>query len=530
MPHAEPVADSGADPGADVCLVLEGTYPYVRGGVATWVHRLLNGLPEIRFAVVHIGPERSARARSYYDRPANVTVREDLFCREAAPVSDDGALRRAARAQRHRLAGAREPSRLLSGIRRMHLEDEGEDGLLDDFAAGDLTEEALLHGPEVFLVVEELYARLAPGCSFIDFFWHFRAMHLPLVRLLAAAPPVAGAYHAVCTGYAGLLAAVWSRRMGVPMLLSEHGIYARERRLELERASWLERTRDRRHTGRSGGPFDSPTAAALRRMWTRFFAVLARAAYGQASVIVSLSEASRQRQLADGADPARTRVIPNGIDLDLFVAPLPAGPKRGGARGPVRVGFVGRLVPIKDVITFLRACFLVSNDMPIDVAIYGPTNEDPAYVRRCRRLVAHLGLERVVEFRGSAPASRIYASLDIVVLTSLSEGQPLVVLEAGAAGLPVVVSDVGACRELVEGGDEADRALGPAGIVTRLAAPEETAAAILRLARDPALREAMGASGRQRVSARYRESGTLAAYLQLYRGSVWPESAGVSNT
>lgn len=524
------LVDPAVDPATDICFVLEGTYPYVRGGVATWVHRLLHGLPDIRFGVVHIGPEKSSRSRPYYTSPPNVTVREDLFCREKAPDDDDGSLRRMARAQRHRLAGTREHSRVLSAIRRLHLEGEDEAGLLDDFAADDLTVEAFLHGPEAYHVVEELYASLAPGCSFIDFFWHFRAMHLPLVRLLSATPVSAGAYHAVCTGYAGLLAAVWSRRTGSPMLLTEHGIYARERRLELERASWLERTRDRRHTGRSGGPFDTPTASALRRMWTRFFAVLARLAYGQASVIVSLSDASRQRQIADGADPARTRIIPNGIDLDLFPAPTELEPKRASAHGPIRVGFVGRLVPIKDVITFVRACFLVSSAIPLDASIYGPTNEDPAYVRRCRRLVAHLGLERVVSFRGSAPASQIYPGVDILVLTSLSEGQPLVVLEAGAAAIPVVVSDVGACRELVEGGDEPDRALGPAGIVTRLAAPEETAAAILRLARDPALREAMGESGRRRVSARYRESGTLAAYHNLYRSTAWPESAGVSNT
>ena len=68
------------------------------------------------------------------------------------------------------------------------------------------------------------------------------------------------------------------------------------------------------------------------------------------------------------------------------------------------------------------------------------------------------------------------AQLDVVVLTSLSEGQPLVILEAYAAGLPVVATYVGACRELIEGGDEADRALGPSGIVTRVANPAETAA------------------------------------------------------
>ena len=50
------VPDSAAE--VDVCLLLEGTYPYVKGGVSTWVHDLITRLPELRFAVVHVAPER----------------------------------------------------------------------------------------------------------------------------------------------------------------------------------------------------------------------------------------------------------------------------------------------------------------------------------------------------------------------------------------------------------------------------------------------------------------------------------------
>jgi glycosyltransferase involved in cell wall biosynthesis len=117
----------------------------------------------------------------------------------------------------------------------------------------------------------------------------------------------------------------------------------------------------------------------------------------------------------------------------------------------------------------------------------------------------------------------------MLVLTSFSEGQPLVILEANAAGVPVIASDVGACRELLEGRSEPDRKLGPSGIVTRLAAPEETAAAITRLARDPRLRRRMGASGRRRVAAFYRKCATVSAYRALYMAGSWQESAGVSS-
>jgi glycosyltransferase involved in cell wall biosynthesis len=411
----------------------------------------------------------------------------------------------------------------------LHLEDQVDSSMLDDFASGDLSVAAFLHGRASFELTMELYERLAPGASFLDFFWHFRSMHLPLVRLLGAEPPAAAMYHALCTGYAGFLAAVWSHRTGHPFLLTEHGIYSRERVLELDRAVWLHGTGDGRGSDGTHGAIDSATASALRKLWVRFFRALARCAYARASSVVSLCEASRARQIADGAQADRTVVVPNGIDLEWFRTRVRETPLPAVQRRPVRVGFVGRLVPIKDIITLIRASYLALRLVEIDVRIFGPTDEDPGYARRCRRLVAKLGLECVIHFEAARPIERIYPEIDILVLTSFSEGQPLVILEASSAGIPVVASDVGACRELLEGRSDVDRRIGPSGIVTGLAAPEETAAAIARLARDPELRRRMGDAGQRRVAMCYLKSATVSTYRTLYAGGPWPASAGASS-
>jgi len=80
----------------------------------------------------------------------------------------------------------------------------------------------------------------------------------------------------------------------------------------------------------------------------------------------------------------------------------------------------------------------------------------------------------------------------------------------------VIASDVGACREMVEGRAGADREIGPSGFVTRVATPKETAAALVRLARDPKLRRRMGQAGQRRVAAYYQRRDMLASYRALY--------------
>jgi glycosyltransferase involved in cell wall biosynthesis len=490
---------------ADATLILEGTYPYVAGGVSTWVHQLLHAYPSRRFGLLHISPHPGAYSKRAFELPENVVELRDVYCRGAAKPR----LRRTSTGQ-PRLQPRRErSSRVLAGIRRMHLEDRVDDEMLADLSSGDLSLTDLLHGEEAFeLVRNDLYPRLSPDAPFMDFFWHFRGMHIPLLRLLSAPCPEASMYHAVSAGYAGLLGAVASWRTGRPLAITEHGIYAREREIELARASWI----------KDVGGREMARPSPLRRFWHHFFQMLSRIAYHRATHVITLSEANRTRQLADGADPAKTYVVPNGVDRERFRAP--ANGRQGRRDQPMKVGFVGRVVPIKDVITLIRACSLAADQVELELWIVGPEDEDSSYAQRCHALVESIGLEEHVRFMGSQPMTEIYPQLDVLVLTSISEGQPLVILEAHAAGLPVVSTDVGACRELIEGGDEHDRSLGASGIVTRVANPIETAAALVFLARHPEVRERMGRSGLARVTARYQQQQVVARYDSLYAGMV----------
>lgn len=487
----------------DVALVLEGTYPFVPGGVSSWVHQILHAYPDRKFSLIHIGPRKGFYERQVFEPPENVVELQNLYC--SGPGDDYGQRRKF----RKRKGGA--SSRVLEAIRRLHLEDTVDPQLIQDLCAGDLTTEDFLHGDASFdLLRNELYPKLGDGVAFTEFFWHYRALHMPLLRLLNGKYAASKIYHTVSAGYAGLVGVAASVRTGRPFFITEHGIYAREREIELARATWICDER----AGRRAAPRPSP----LRKFWSHFFKMLSKVAYTQATRVVTLSETNRQRQLKDGADPAKTYVVPNGVDKSQY-EPTTEKPKQilnAERNRGMRIGFVGRVVPIKDVVTLLRAFALARKQERMEMWIVGPMDEDKDYVNRCNVLCTQLGLNKDVQFMGRQPMRDIYPQLDVVVLTSISEGQPLVILEAYANRVPIIATDVGACRELIEGADEEDRRLGAAGITTRVASPTDTAAALVYLAKNQTLRVKMGQSGYDRIITRYQQDDVISRYDRLY--------------
>jgi polysaccharide biosynthesis protein PelF len=127
-----------------------------------------------------------------------------------------------------------------------------------------------------------------------------------------------------------------------------------------------------------------------------------------------------------------------------------------------------------------------------------------------------LGLGDNVRFVGKVAASDFLQEIDVMVLTSLSEGLPFALIEAFACGIPAVATDVGACRELIEGRAGNRSVDGSAGIVTAVAEPEQTGEAIARLLNDAELRMEFGETGRLRATKDYALNDVVSAYHRLY--------------
>ena len=103
-----------------------------------------------------------------------------------------------------------------------------------------------------------------------------------------------------------------------------------------------------------------------------------------------------------------------------------------------------------------------------------------------------------------------------MVLSSLSEAQPLTVLEAGAAGIPCVTTNVGSCREILHGMEDENPGFGIGGIVTDVVSPDQIAEGVISLLRDDELRVQMGSNLRARVRQYYSSERSRDAYANLY--------------
>jgi polysaccharide biosynthesis protein PelF len=490
----------------DICLVLEGTYPYVRGGVSAWLHQLVQNLSEHTFALIFLGGRRKDYGEPQYQVPPNVVHVETHYLEDALRGR---APKRASLSHKHSTElRAFHAALAASGARKREAEAAIDRTLCTLACPGGVQLSQFLYGAGAWDLLCAAYADRAREVSFLDYFWTLRLLHAPLFQLavIAREAPDARAYHTISTGYAGLLGAMLECRRQRPLILSEHGIYTKERRIDLNQSESFDPKAGEWGAGES--------RSELRDLWVCYFESLGRLTYRSANPIVALSEANRQRQIADGAPATRTRVISNGIDVAKFEQALWSR----AAEVPQVIGLLGRVVPIKDVKTFIRAIGLLAPSLPSARAwVIGGADEDPAYAAECEALVGALELKDRIAFVGHKVPAEVFPKLGVLMLTSISEGQPLAILEAFAAGVPCIATDVGACRELIEGRDDTDRALGKAGRVVPFADAAALAEAAVELLTQPEIWRSCQAAGLERVRRHYDQRSMLDAYRDVYR-------------
>jgi glycosyltransferase involved in cell wall biosynthesis len=465
-----------------VALITEGTYPYSRGGVSVWCDQIVSGLEGYRFdvhAIVADGGEQLAWAP-----PPNVDriVTIPLWGRTPREPRRSSRVR-GFPAVLDRLLVAIGPSgsgpamvRVLQELHQFALA-----GQLRRALRSDESVEAVLAHLATYRTAGRTIGAPVKACTVGEAVEAIELLE-HLLRPLASPVPRVDVCHSAANGLGALVALAANWQHGTPFVLTEHGIYLREYVL-------------------AHGP--GVMSHSTRLLLLAFVRRLTQAAYSVADIVAPGSDYNRRWETVDGVDPARIRRIYNGIEPEIF-------PFADTEPVEPTLSWVGRINPLKDPKTLLRAFARVVAEMPeARLRIFGTAPKgDERYRDECEALLTDLGLEGSAVFEGwVADAADGYYAGQVVLLTSISEGFPYAVIEAMACGRPTVATDVGGVSEAV-----ADPML--------LVPPRDDSAlaeVCLRLLRDPALRRDLSRRGRERALELFTVAACVEDYDQLYR-------------
>jgi glycosyltransferase involved in cell wall biosynthesis len=219
-------------------------------------------------------------------------------------------------------------------------------------------------------------------------------------------------------------------------------------------------------------------------------------------VVVPSQSVARCAKERSGVPAEKIVIIPNAIDPAEF-AELAARDTFTSAR-PVRIGFIGRLDPIKRIPDLIRATVIL--DAAAHLHLYGAG----AQRGRLEQLMRTLQLESRVTFHGAVQRPHdALANMDVLVLPSEAEGFGLVLIEAMAAGVPVVATRAPGIRDVVRHGTT--------GLLVPIGSPEKLAEAIASATDNSALRRKLIILGKEHVHRRFMWGKVLPAYRKLLR-------------
>lgn len=479
-----------------VCIVAEGCYPYVIGGVSGWVHSMMQSFPNIEFIVLAIVADRTWSGKFLYELPENVTQVYELYLEDWDWDNQE---------KSHRKIKLKEEQykEMLNVVlnRRANW-----DVIFELFHEKNFSVDKFLMGEDFLRMVQESYRQQYPNINFSDFLWTLRSIYLPLFLTLKMDVPEADLYHCVATGYAGVLGAMAKHFYQCGLLVSEHGIYTREREEELIKADWVD--------------------GLYKNIWIAQFKKMSQLAYDRADMVTALYEKAKGLQIELGCPEEKIQVTPNGINTKNLEN-LEGKSEEEIEQELIYAGAVLRVTPIKDVKTMIQAFGFARKKVPnLRLWIMGPMDEDEKYANECVDLVKSLGEEENIYFTGRINIRDYLGKMDFTLLTSISEGQPLTILESYAAHKPIIATDVGNCRELIYGNDDG---FGAAGILTHIMNLEEIAEAMIELAQKKEKRLQMGEAGYQRAMAFYRIEQMRDVYTNIYKDFAkqqnieWPE-------
>jgi len=463
-----------------VCLVCEGSYPYIAGGVSDWVQMLCSNLSDVEFVIWSIATTKEEMSELKYDLPENVKDVVTVYLGEEALQDHYRNIRISEREKK---------------VLRRFVSEEGESvswaSILEFFKKNRKKAADIVMSKGFYEVCLEEYGKTAGTESFRQYLGSFREMYFSLLNPLSGEIPKADLYHTLSTGYAGVLASAASYVEKKPLILTEHGIYTREREEDIIRADWIN--------------------SDFKELWIQFFKKLALITYNQASLVTSLFENNKALQVELGCPEAKIQIVPNGVAAEEYTD---LENKHMLKEGGFHIGAPMRVAPEFDVKTLILAFEQVLEKVPnANLWIMGDYEKESAYYLECLNLLDVLKISNVI-FLGEEERKNLFPEMNLLVLSGINEEQSLTMLGGMAAGKPFVCTNVGDCMGLLEG--KVGDTFGRAGYVVPVMDSKTLADTIIQCANEPETLQAMGEAAMKRVSTYYRREDFLNRYKSIY--------------
>ena len=525
-------------PDVDVAIIMESTYPYLKGGVSAVVHDIVCENPDLTYGIIHIAWDKNSPHEDLYGMPENVKWVKVLYLslevnREAFAEACDPSALRMNFAERQALT-----NRLMDGFSALIAGDVNPLWKLYDEGINPATRSYNLFG--LFGTREFMQAIAGLGffseVPFGELFWKVRDFVSILFAILHERMPHARVYHAHTTGYAALIAAAAARDHGTSFLLTEHNLYIRDTvNTKLERNMAKPVTTDyaflneeREHPGLGPVTLDE-------RAWSVWFVEMGRFCYPSADMATYLYPKALEEARGIGApidqynegEEDRAVVLPNGM---LIESVYPAYVGRQTARARIlaegrghmwRFVFIARVVPIKGLTDLVKSLALL-RDAGLDnfhLDVLGPKNHMPEYYELCVRTIEELNMGDFITFHGTVKVREMLDRFDVLLMPSYNEGQPIVALEAMAASIPLVSTDVGGMSQLIDDvlvtsdGSE----IGNCGILTIPGDVEGFTQALRTMMEEPSIYERYCVNAYNRVVKFFQLRLVMDRYDQIYR-------------
>lgn len=483
-----------------VMLILEGTYPYNGGGVSTWAHILCNQIKNVDFVLYSMNANYETKTKFELSKSVKQNIQLPLW------TPDEPQDYQSYGSEYYKIVGKKEwTSSPIVSEKFVPLFKRFLDFVYNGENENIKVLDSIIHDMWLYFenydykktlqnkLVWEAYCEAIedhsksdrnPTASLYDLTIGMRWIYRFLIPLSMYNIPKVDVSHLTLSGFIIMPALIAKYKYNTPILLTEHGVFIRERLLAINS---------------SGYPF------FLKNLLIKISESIARLVYYKSDIIASVNKFNSKWEKMYGADESKIRVVYNGIDPDRFKP----RPKPDHLKDIPTVVAAARIFELKDILTMIKSCALVKEQIPnVEYLIYGDNNAVPEYTKKCTDLIEALGVENNFKLLGQNPNPHLlFCEGDISILTSISEGFPYTVIESMGCGIPVVATDVGGVHEALNE---------DCGMLCKPKDEKQIAESVITLLKDPELRKKMGKNARQRVLDEFTVNTFISGYEALY--------------